>query len=80
MRSVQVGHREVTLLPIKPCPFCGGKAEDSYSGEFRFVVCTKCFSRGKRFDVTRSRSNNNLVIINHSIRAWNKRVSTEESK
>lgn len=55
---------------LKPCPFCGGKAE--YMEHFvngdpeRFISCSKCDAS--------SPTTSNYVDWEDSIKAWNKRI------
>ena len=58
---------------LKPCPFCGEKAEVS-SGRFdgkdtSYVMCTRCGSRGEFFFVS-----SRYASAEKAIKAWNRRV------
>ena len=58
---------------LKPCPFCGGKAEVS-SGRFdrkdiSYVVCTRCGSRGEFFFISPE-----YASAERAIEAWNRRA------
>ena len=65
------------LTPILPCPFCGGKAEYSYYGEYRYIICGSCGARGPKKDVKEysRRPFGNLDVIELAIIDWNKRKS-----
>lgn len=54
---------------LKPCPFCGGKAEvDAYGLTGRVIVikCLSCGARTRAFDTDIKRGEN-------AIEAWNRR-------
>lgn len=54
---------------LKPCPFCGGKAElyaSKVADGLRWVTCTECYASGEPCDDTES-----------AIRAWNRRAKDE---
>ena len=58
---------------LKPCPFCGGKAEIS-SGQFdgkatSYVMCQKCGAKGEFFFVSPKYASDDRAI-----KAWNIRV------
>lgn len=60
-------------ISLKPCPFCGGRAEiECLDDEYYYVTCEKCcasisfgkvYKDGTARDATRA----------ETIRAWNKR-------
>ena len=63
---------------LKPCPFCGGKAEISV-GRFdgkdtSFVLCTKCEARGEFFVVSPKYASDEKAI-----EAWNRRAKNERT-
>jgi len=49
---------------LKPCPFCGGRAEITLSMGFRYVDCIKCHCSTMRTFIRES----------EAIKGWNKRV------
>ena len=59
---------------LKPCPFCGGKAELSSvrvgGKDASYVYCKRCGSRGEYFWV-----NPKYAGVEKSIEAWNRRVT-----
>jgi Lar family restriction alleviation protein len=54
---------------LKPCPFCGGKAEydNSDCGPYEWIVCTHCGAKGPVM-------NYNNDALGTSRDAWNKRI------
>ncbi|MGN0557871.1 MAG: Lar family restriction alleviation protein [Acutalibacteraceae bacterium] len=60
---------------LKPCPFCGGKAEmfngvDYSTGKVTcFVRCTKCLSATSYYKDDK----NNFDYMESAIAAWNRR-------
>ena len=61
-------------IELKPCPFCGEKAELS-SGRFdgkatSYVICTRCGSSGEFFFVSPK-----YASAEKAIEAWNRRVT-----
>lgn len=60
---------------IKKCPFCGGSADISYDGSFRFVYCTSCQSKGKYVDTRNYGSFGNIKSFEDAIDLWNRRVN-----
>lgn len=65
---------------LKPCPFCGGKAElacDNTCGNkgsfnwviISFVRCINCGAVGQKFEINRKYSSDEKAI-----EAWNRRV------
>lgn len=55
---------------LKPCPFCGGKAElvdYGLMGRMKVVQCLVCGARTRTFDPKVTRGN--------AIEAWNRRVN-----
>lgn len=59
--------REYRTSQLKPCPFCGGKAEfyikTSYPDEWNGVMCSSCGIKTKA-----------TWNIDEEIEKWNKRV------
>ncbi len=69
-------------LNLKPCPFCGGKAElkqykmwhddHGYKDCYEyFVACEKCKVRQLSFDTLREKDD--VTAIKKAIEAWNRR-------
>ena len=48
---------------LKPCPFCGGKAEVNEFNDFIWIYCSVCESETTLF-----------VTLEQAIEAWNRRV------
>ena len=82
------------MTELKPCPFCGGKAEfhiSSYDGNnstrkwWFDVRCKKCFSRLPnvyRIDVLFSTSGDIKILTderNKAVEKWNRRVNNEKN-
>lgn len=63
-------------VEIKPCPFCNGEADISYSGQYRFVRCLKCNAKSGYIDVTSYPPMSNIVCYEEAISLWNTRLST----
>lgn len=61
-------------IELKPCPFCGEKAELSSGrvngNDASYVYCTRCGSRGESFWVSP-----NYASAEKAIEAWNRRVT-----
>jgi len=58
---------------LKPCPFCGGKAEVvdyGLTGKLKVVQCSDCGARTRVFDPY-------IKFGESGIEAWNRRVSDE---
>lgn len=55
---------------LKPCPFCGGKAEleTNEDGSMLHVTCTVCYARS---------DNHYAKHKNYVIQDWNKRTQTD---
>jgi len=52
------------LIELKPCPFCGGKAEvHEFNGKCFMAYCSKCACEQGR----------NYTTEKAAIKAWNKR-------
>lgn len=34
---------------LKPCPFCGGKAQMNYDGERKLILCSECLIRTESY-------------------------------
>jgi len=37
------------MSELKPCPFCGGKAESMVDGKWYYIFCGSCHSRTVEF-------------------------------
>ena len=63
------------MSELKPCPFCGGKAELSHTditseyGRTSFVFCTKCTASGRMISVSPKYCSDECAI-----EAWNRRA------
>lgn len=56
---------------LKPCPFCGGKANIDYGNgiyEIFYVFCEKCKTR-----------NPNRLTREEAIKLWNRRTTDEQA-
>lgn len=40
--------KEVNEEHIELCPFCGGQADYSFYGEYRYIVCKECKACSKK--------------------------------
>lgn len=64
------------MIELKPCPFCGGKAEkkgQSYTGEnYVFILCSRCGASGPIMTTKQPRIKDE---DNPAIEAWNRRVT-----
>ena len=70
------------MIELKPCPFCGGRAE-LYADD-RYGVCVRC---SKCFCMTSYQADNNTIrfsfteytytAVDMVIDRWNKRVTDE---
>lgn len=65
------------MIDLKPCPFCGNKAELSH-GKFdgkgtSYVCCTRCGATGEFFLISYDHASDDLAIA-----AWNKRTERRE--
>jgi transcription elongation factor Elf1 len=63
------------INPIRGCPFCGGKAKESFDGGLRYVRCTECGAQGQKFHV-REVKGDNIDAYNLAINKWNTRANT----
>ena len=68
------------MSDLKPCPFCGGKAEIQHTekrseyGECAFIVCTHCGANGQM--VTKAWA---YSADEKAIEAWNRRAGYENN-
>ena len=65
---------------LKPCPFCGGKAElRSFTATLQFVQCQECLSGTTAFVVSEdaltawNKRNNMMSRLKKSVKTWLKR-------
>ena len=57
------------IIPLRICPFCGGKAELSFGGNgMSFVRCNNCGAIGPKFEISRLFSSDEKAVT-----YWNKR-------
>lgn len=35
---------------LKPCPFCGGRAQMNYDGARKLILCSECLIRTESYD------------------------------
>lgn len=68
-----IKERGETMDNLKPCPFCGGRAElseGSFDGkEISYVMCKNCASQGEFFFVSPK-----YASAERAIEAWNRRA------
>jgi hypothetical protein len=64
------------MAELKPCPFCGGKAEYIYSMPCNGVMCTKCGVWSKTIIDTYEQQDGKAKVIE----AWNNRCEDAELK
>ena len=61
-------------VKLKPCPFCGGKADfKTYIGACVYVECRKCRTTSDVFDKTDFLELNCIAAAD----AWNRRAENE---
>ena len=58
------------MAELKPCPFCGGKAEYIYEMPYNAVKCTKCEAFGKTIVDSYEQQDGKA----EAIEAWNRRA------
>ena len=67
---------------LKPCPFCGGEAEISATGDYDEIVvsvrCTECTARVRLADDSRDRDFDKLKA--EAVAAWNRRAADVKKK
>lgn len=68
------------MSKLKPCPFCGGKAElttdvtaERYSKPRAMIYCTNCKIETRWFDD----KNRDGTFVEEAVNAWNKRCTNE---
>ena len=65
--------RKSRMAELKPCPFCGGRAEISqgrYDGkDTSYVMCKECMAQGEFFIVSTKYASDEKAI-----KAWNRRA------
>ena len=59
---------------LKPCPFCGGKAQIDHEGMpmKSFVRCTACFARTRGIAVASYHCSDDVAV-----EVWNQRIGDE---
>lgn len=63
------------MAELKPCPFCGGKAElkkREYGDNtgFAYVLCKDCGNKTQEFDKSLD-----LCAVDEAIKSWNRRAN-----
>lgn len=53
-------------IKLKPCPFCGGKAEYMRGDRYKWVHCTSCLA-----------TTGNYYTVKDAAQAWNRRADNE---
>lgn len=51
------------MAELKPCPFCGGKAQINYAGADMLILCSKCLVRTESYHTKAE-----------AVEAWNRRA------
>lgn len=51
---------------LKPCPFCGGRAQMNYAGERKLIICSECLIHTEPYDT-----------YEKAAEAWNRRAYNE---
>ncbi len=51
---------------LKPCPFCGGRAQMNYDGARKLILCSECLIRTESYDTYEKARD-----------IWNRRVKNE---
>lgn len=64
---------EYSNCEIKPCPFCGGDSKSSFDGEFRYVMCLRCFAKGRPVSVLADKVKDNTHAYKLAVMFWNSR-------
>ncbi len=58
-------------MELKPCPFCGGKADyDNNESGLEWVYCTECGATGESFWMS-------IDVTDQAIKAWNNRQNND---
>lgn len=52
---------------LKPCPFCGGKANLSYAGVCKLIICGKCLVHTEAYQT-----------YEEAAEIWNRRCNENE--
>lgn len=60
---------------LKPCPFCGGKAEWYYHSPGGFILCKKCKASTDIFEL-----HDEEICKEVAFEAWNRRVGDTDGK
>ena len=58
--------KQKPLAELKPCPFCGGKAQINYAGADLLILCSKCLVRTESYHTKAE-----------AVEAWNRRAGND---
>ena len=77
----------MSVIELKPCPFCGGEAESRiiYEGKretlkamFHYVRCSKCFAQTFSFPY-KNTDRTGVNPADEAIEAWNRRATNVDN-
>ena len=66
------------MSELKPCPFCGGRAEVKKSTfgnntGYAFIICKSCEASSKNFNMSLD-----ICAVEEATKAWNRRAERGE--